>query len=77
MHTFILYRHCAEDFMSISSQIERIKGHTLGEPEKAFIVTESERDPKEVKQRSMQDIFIQGGDIACNSNMHAYMHAVS
>ena len=35
--------------MNISSQVQRIKGHTLGKPEKAFIITESERDPKEVR----------------------------
>ena len=39
--------------MSISSQVERIKGHTLGEPEKAFIITASERDPKEVKYNAI------------------------
>jgi hypothetical protein len=49
--------------MSIPSQIQRIKGHTLGQPEQAFIITESERDPKEVNQGLLQD-FSQMGIIS-------------
>ena len=43
--------------MSISSHVQRIKGHTLGHPEKAFIITESERDPKEVNPGLLWDFF--------------------
>ena len=46
--------------MSISSQVQRIKGHTLGHHEKAFIITESERDPKEVNQGLLYGIFTAG-----------------